>query len=1002
MIRNLKKFSLVFLLSGILLSATDSIHAQNIQEILNPISSQSSLEEGFFHPPLAARPRAYWAWLNGNVNYSQMKYELEEMKEKGLAGFDIFDIGANDPNKVVPDGPAFMSPESVEAISYAVREAKRLGLEMGLITSSSWNAGGPWVTPEYGAMGIFYSQTTVQGPASFDRNLDFPQVPRKSPKGADGLPAYHKEIAALAIPQNSDQTIRDLKSAIDLTSHLRENGNLVWDVPPGEWKILRFVCACTGERLVLPSPKSDGLIIDHFNPAATEMHFQYLIEKLQAELGDLGKTALRILYLPSYEVTSYEKEKGMVWTPNLREEFQKRRGYDLAVYLPLLFGYTTDPEISNRFLFDFNMTLSDLIIEGHYHKAREICNEHGLLLCSEAGGPGQPLHNCPFEALRALGSLDIPRGEFWYNHQRFDENGFDLLWLVKEIACASHIYGQKIVDGESFTSWHHWLIGLFDLKPLADQAMCDGLNRFTFHTGAHNPPEAGKPGWAYHAGTHINVNCSWWPKIKPFIDYLARSCFLLQQSDFVGDVCYYYGDQAPNFVKPKHADLSPGEGYDYDVVNSEVILTRMGVKNGRIVLPDGMSYELLVLPERDDMNLPVLQKLAYLVEQGATVVGPKPTRSNGLKDYQIRDEQIQNMANALWGDCDGVHVKEHRYGQGTIVWGKDIQEILNERGIRRDFSFTSKDPNCGLDYIHRRTESEDIYFIRNKTQNEIVANCTFRIYDKAPELWRPDAGEIQKPAIYQTVEGGTNLPICLPPAGSVFVVFRESAAPHHILSSSADSSSFETQITGDVVEFRFHKEGTYPFQSSSGEIKTITIENLPKPIEIEGAWEVHFPFGWGAPAVKIFPQLSSWTESEEEGIKYFSGIAAYHKKFQIPADLILPNRKLTLDLGAVKDIADVYLNGKHRGIVWKPPFQVDITDIVHPGENLLVIEIANQWSNRIAGDAQNKEGRKYTNTNITYSIMWEQSWEKTPLLESGLLGPVRIHSAEIIQMKLPN
>lgn len=980
-----------------LLAVPDSIDAQITNEMLTP----SRLEEGFMHPPLSARPRAYWAWLNGNTSFSQMTRELEEMKDKGLGGLDIFEIGANDPNKVIPEGPAFMGPESVEAIGYAVREAQRLGLEIGLVTSSSWNAGGPWVAPEHGAMGIFYSQTAAKGPASFNQKLDFPPVPQKSPKGSDGLPAYHKDIAVLAIPQSSDRTIPDFKSVIDLTGNLDENGHLTWDVPSGEWTILRFVCACTGERLVLPSPKSDGLIIDHFNPAATEMHFQYLIDKLQNELGELGKTALRILYLPSYEVTSYEKEKGMVWTPRLREEFQKRRGYDLAAYLPLLFGYTADQEIAGRFLFDFNMTLSDLIVEGHYQKAREICHKNGLLLCSEAGGPGQPLHNCPFEALRALGSLDIPRGEFWYKHQRFDENGYDILWLVKEIACASHIYGQTIVDGESFTSWYHWRIGPFDVKPLADRAMCEGLNRFTFHTGAHNPPEAGKPGWAYHAGTHMNANCSWWPKIKPFIDYLARCSYLLQQGRFVGDVCYYYGDDAPNFVKPKHTDLSPGVGYDYDVVNTEILLSRMDVKNGRIVLSNGMNYEMLVLPERDDMNLEVLKKISTLVERGATVVGPKPARSNGLKDYRLRDEQIRNLANRLWDACDGVQVKEREFGQGRIIWGKSVRDILKERGIGPDFSFSSVDSNGSLDYIHRRAEREDIYFVVNNATRAVEADCTFRVENKAPEFWHPDTGERVKPAIYQTANGGTAVPLRLPPAGSVFVVFQESAAPNHFLTSSADSSSVDTRLDGDAVEFRFGKEGTYAFQTAGGESKTITVEKIPKPIEIGGPWEVRFPYGWGAPAVKVFPELASWTESDEEGVKYFSGIAAYRKTFQIPENFLSKDRRLTLDLGTVKDIADVYLNGRSLGILWKPPFQVDITDVVKEGENRLVVEIANHWANRMVGDAVSKDGKKYTNTNITYSIMWEQPWDKTPLLESGLLGPVRIHTGSISRMKWP-
>ena len=970
-----------------------------------------SLEDGFRDPPLSARPRAYWAWMNGNVSLSQLTRDLEEMKEKGLSGLDIFDVGARDPEGIIPDGPAFLGPESVEAICYAIREATRLGLELGFITSSSWNAGGPWVTPENAMMALYRSRTVVKGPVHFSQVLPFPSIPEQNPKGSDGFPLYYKNIAVLAVPLAAEKMIKDISSIIDLTSRLDEKGQLTWDAPAGEWVIMRFVCTNTGQRLVLPSPKSGGLIIDHFNPDATEMHFQYIIDKLLAELGSFEGTALKFMYLPSYEVT------GLVWTPNLVQEFQERRGYDMTPYLPVLFGSTVEnKEMTDRFRFDFNKTLSDLIIEAHYTKARETSNKYGLLLCSEAGGPGQPLHNCPFEALRALGALDIPRGEFWYKHQHLDEDGIDIMWLVKEIACASHIYGKKIVDGEAFTSWHHWQVGLFDLKPLADRALCGGLNRFTLHTGAHSPPEAGLPGWVYHAGTHMNVNRVWWPKVKPFMDYLARSCFLLQEGHFVGDVCYYYGDQAPNFVKPKHVDPSLGYGYDYDVTNSEVILTRMDTQKGRIVLPDGMSYELLVLPDREDMNLEVLEKLEKLVEAGATVVGRKPTRSNGLTDYPYRDKKVRQLADKLWGPCDGKQIKERSYGKGKIIWGRSLREILQERGIGPDFCFTSRNNKTDLDYIHRRTDSEDIYFVSNKNMRWEEVECGFRVTGKIPELWMPDTGEIREQVVYDSVDGATKLPLRLPPAGSVFVVFRETGEKNHVISVTRDGTQvFPTSpglarelpsvevLPGEHTDLELlaWESGTYVLDTAQGKRINVEVETVPAGFEIEGPWEVRFPYGWGAPPSKIFSTLISWTEDPEEGIKYFSGIATYHKEFDLPENPAASDTHLVLDLGRVKEVADVYLNGKHLGILWKPPFRFNVTRVVKRGKNRLVVEVANLWSNRIVGDAKLPNSKRYTRTNMTKSKTWEQPWEDTPLLESGLIGPVRLLAARTIKTKLP-
>jgi hypothetical protein len=990
----------VILLAGLLFSACDSKNSP-----VGVSKETDKLDEGFKNPPMQARPRAYWAWINGNVNLPRLTYELEEYKDKGFAGVDIFDIGAEDPNKVVPEGNKFLGKESVDAIVYALNEAKRLGIELGLIASSSWNAGGDWVNPEYAAMLLYKSEVVAEGPSEFSGILPFPVVSEQTPKKEDGMPLFFKNVATIAFPVSSAaNSIPDKSTIVDLTLQMESNGRLNWKVPHGKWKIMRFVCSNSGQKLVLPSPKSSGYNIDHFNPKATEMHFQHIIDRLQPELGDFSTSALKFMYLCSYEL------QGLVWTPEMVSEFQKRRGYSMIPFLPVLYGNVIqNKEITDRFMFDFNMTLSDLIIEGHYMTARNLLNKYGLKLCSEAGGPGQPLHNCPFEALRALGALDIPRGEFWNKHSYFDAKGEDILWLVKEISCASHIYGKTIVDGEAFTSWQQWQEGPFDLKPLADKAMCEGLNLFTFHTGTHNPPEGGKPGWVYHAGTHMNPNRVWWPKIKPFIDYLARSSYLLQQGKFTGDICYYYGDQAPNFVRPKHIDPSLGYGFDYDVTNSEVILSRMNVRNGKIVLSDGISYELLVLPDAEDANPLVLEKIIKLAEDGATVVGPKPTRSNGLTDYPHLDEKVKLLADKLWGPCNGKDIKENIYGKGRVIWGKSLKQILEERGIGPDFLYTAKNDSTDLDYIHRRTEREDIYFVSNKKMQWAEVECEFRVKNKIPELWIPETGEIFKAPVYRNSDQTTKVFLQLPPAGSVFVVFREQSDQKNIVSILKDGETIFPVLCGfsnvvspiNVMDYRTNeanlivqKEGAYTLKDAMGKTVNCKISDIPPSIQLSGSWDINFPAGWGAPSTAVFPGLISWTAHIDEGIKYFSGIAVYRKDFDLPGDMINPENLLYLDLGEVKMVADVYLNNNHLGILWKPPFQLDITKNVIPGKNTLVIEVANDWSNRIVGDQKLPEGKRFTSTNITSPTSSDLLWKDAPLLESGLLGPVQIITAK--------
>jgi hypothetical protein len=979
-------------------------------------SALISLEDGFNNPPVSVRPKGYWDWMNGNFDLARLTYELEQAKEQGMAGFDIFDIGAvSNPGGIVPAGPEFMGKECLEAISHVVKEASRLDMELGLTLSSSWDAGGSWIGPEYGSMALYESSLVIEGPGTFNEVLPFPEIPDTDnrgkklliEKGADGLPVYYKDVAVLATPLTEQGVAIDVSMVIDLSDRMDKSGKLNWEIQDGKWEITRFVCTNTGEPLKCPSPNSVGRSMDHFNPLATDVHFNYFIDRLQETLGDIGNTPIKYFYLCSYEVV------GKVWTPAMLEEFEKRRAYSMKPYLPILQGKLIESsDITERFLYDYQLTLSDLLIENLYLRGREIINPFGLKLCSESGGPGAPIHNVPVDALRALGVLDIPRGEFWNKHQRFDEEGHDIMQLVKEISCAAHIYGKKEVQGEAFTSFLHWQEGPAELKPLADKAMCEGLNRFIYHTSPHTTPDAGVPGFVYHAGTHFNSTRVWWPKSRPFSDYLARSCFLLQQGNFVGDVLYYYGDQAPNFVKPKHVDPSLGFGFDYDVSNSEVILKRLDVLDGKLVLPDGQCYEILVLPDQDHMNLEVLKKIEELVLKGATIVGRKPSRSHGLKDYAERDEGVRELAIKLWGNCDGVRVLENRYGLGKVIWGKSLMQVLADRGIGQDFRFISNYDSTRLDYIHRRNKGAEIYFVSNTRNVCETFDGIFRVHGMIPEIWNPETGTIQKLALYDNQDESTRIPLKLEPHGSLFVIFRE-PAQQHIVSLNFEKNRifpmaengirteeyFDIQADGSEMSGIVNREGQYTFTFDNGGKEVLHVNDIPPSFDITGSWSIDFPPGWGAPDQTTFPELISWTDSDQEGIRYFSGIATYNKEFDIPLDSLDDDLVILLDLGRVREVADVYLNGEKLQILWNPPYQLDISRAIKPGKNNLSIEVANTWSNRLTGDGRNSEGKHYTKTNITgpnyqNSILWKDA----PLLESGLMGPVSIHFAKKVNI----
>jgi alpha-L-rhamnosidase len=919
----------------------------------------AQLEAGFRRPPLEARPKALWCWVDGNFDLAEITHELEQAKAKGLGGFDIWDVrSVVDEAKVVPSGPPFMGPESVGAIGHAVREAGRLGLEMGLIVSSGWNAGGPWTRPEHTTMGLFRTARTFTGPGRRAVNLPFPTLPDQFPdqerhqgratieRGADGLPKFYRNVAVLAVPLRPDSTVAP-GAVLDLTAQLRPDGTLDWQVPPGTWRLTRYVCAPTGQPLISHSPNAYGPMIDHFSAEATEAHLLHFINLLQPQIGDLQKSALKYLYTDSYEV------RGEMWTPKLREEFQRRKGYDLLPYLPVLEGLTVrDRATTERFQHDFRQVLSDLIIDNHYAKGREVCARFGLGFVAEAAGPGQPIHNCPFESLRSSGVLTYPRGEFWHNHhpaKRPDEG--DLLHVIKGVASASHLYHQKFVEAEAFTSVWLWQESLAELKPTADRAFCEGLNRVVFHTFPHTPKAAGQPGWVYAFGTQVSENQPWWPKAGPFMDYLGRCSYLLQQGHFAADVLYYYGDEAPNFVPTKRLDTARFlPGYDYDVTNTDILL-QLEVKNGQLALPHGQTYAVLVLPPDWRMSLPVLKKIEYLVKNGATVVGPRPQRTYGLARQTTDEPALAALAARLWGRANGRTVTENRYGRGQVVWGRPVAQVLQSLGLGPDFAVAGPLPLDSLDFIHRRTPEADVYFVVNRTARPVTVEARFRRADPAHttvQYWDPLTGQTSParrgPAEAQTV--GAWLPLAA--HGSGFVVLTRASAP----AGEVKSLSYKTdnQNDGRILPLA----GQF-YQAPAG-------GQLPAPVVLNQAWNLWFPPGTVGP--QKLDRLQFWS-GLDGGRQFFSGLATYETEVNLPGLSLGATTRAVLEFDSVAVVAEVFVNGQSAGTVWAAPLAVDVTNLLRPGPNQVRVEVANRWPNQLIGDARLPAALRRTRSNLT-------------------------------------
>ena len=859
--------------------------------------------------------------------------------------------------------------------------------------AGSCGSGGPWIKPERAMQKVVWTETFLDGPRSFDGYLPQPET----------IAGHYRDIAVLAFPappDDADPKKRfripqidakngsavqmgkpnsvcihvgidapaefadapagakiDRRKIVALTGRLGKDGRLSWDVPPGKWTVLRLGHTPTGAGNAAAPIEGRGLECDKLSREATDEHFAGLMAKLIAEVGPAAGKTLTHMHVDSWEVHSQN------WTPRMRAEFQNRRGYDPLPLLPAITGRVVDDlQVSERFLWDLRKTIAEMNDECYAGRLRELAHQHGMKLSIEAYGDGT------FDDLSYAGRADLPMCEFWV--------GGMAMQTVKEMASAAHTYGRNVVGAESFTAMtdmSRWTNHPYSLKAQGDAVFCKGVNRFVFHRYAHQPWLDRRPGMTMGRwGVQYERTQTWWEQSRPWHEYLARCNHLLRQGLFVADLCCLQTEGSPSSMT-----FAPASAYDFDGCSPEVVLTRMSVQDGRLVLPDGMSYRLLSLPPSETMTPSLLGKIKELVEAGATVVGPRPLKSPSLSDYPRCDEIVRRLAAELWGNCDGKTIVEHRCGKGRIVWGKTPETVLAEMGAPPDFRCEMPANTPKLHYIHRAADGLDIYFVANGNSRAVNAQCTFRVNGKRPEFWHPDTGTIERADAYDTVQDGTRIPIRFDPSGSVFVVFRPE-----------DGQSPDRRLAS-----RCHV-GKPPER----------IESL----DLAGPWKLRFPAGWGTPEEVVLDKLISWSRHPDSGVRYFSGTAIYRKTFHLPASMAAKDRRVYLDLGDVQVIAEVKLNGRALGILWKPPFRVDVTDAAKVGDNDLEIRVTNLWVNRLIGDEQLPEdsvrdstgrlkewpqwlleGKPSPTGRLTFTT-WRNWTKDSPLMESGLLGPVMV------------
>ncbi len=639
-----------------------------------------------------------------------------------------------------------------------------------------------------------------------------------------------------------------------------------------------------------------------------DAHFAETGGKLIADAGPLAGKTLQYFHIDSWELGQ------PTWTPRMREEFQRRRGYDPLPWLPAVLGQTVkSPSETRRFLQDYRRTVADLTAANYYGRLRELTIRGGLRgIHPESGGP---FFTHWIDALQCEGINDVPMGEFW---KRNSEPNGEIIHRhnpsLKQAASAMHIYGKRDCQAEAFTSFaDDWIDDPWSMKDIGDSAFCEGLTRNVLCFWVHQPRLDAKPGfeWA-HVGTHFDCNLTWWPMSGAWLTYLARCQYLLRQGLFVADFAFLQNEAIPGFIPPR-SEQHPA-GFDYDVLNAEALLTRASAHARCLTLPDGMSYRYLVLPQQPDalLSSATLEKVEELAEAGVTVIGPKRFAET---------------------------VKKLRAGP--------LEAVAQTDGLAPDVEFRDRSRGAIFDWIHRRDGETEIYFLSNQKPLATTASVVFRVTGKQPELWDAVTGGVRDLPDFRAENGRTMVPLQFAPRQSWFVVFRRPTLENH--------------------------------GGKSG--------NFAKPAVLQalsGPWTVAFDPRWGGPERMTLEKLEDWTLRPEEGIRHYSGVATYrktfdtkHRNFESPA---------YLDLGTVRNIARVRLNGRDLGIVWTAPWRIEVTGALQSGVNELEIDVANLWPNRLIGDAMLPKGERRTVTNVrTYDA-------QSSLLPSGLLGPVTLQA----------
>lgn len=937
---------------------------------INVFGQKDNLYAGFKAPEKTYYPRVWWHWMHGNVTKEGIKKDLEWMDRTGIAGFHQFNCQLRPTDVIVKERVQLFSKEWKEAFSYALDIADSLNLEVSIASSPGWSVtGGPWVKAEDSQKKITWTCKEIEGgrrvitplpepytfAGPFQDKAEFPDDKYKY--------QYYKDIVVLAIrkedidnsPRIEDwiqkagyevdnrkklhspaaTTIKGIskKNIINIT-HWCKNNELNWNCPEGKWIVYRFGYNLLG-RMNGPVEKAGkGLEADKLDPEAMEKYYRdYLAIFDEASSHRLGTTIKYVM------IDSYEAGKA-TWTPRMREEFSKRRGYDITPWLPVLTGLVVeDMEKSESFLGDWRKTLGELITENHYDLPARILAEYGLKTHVESQeGPTGFIG----DGMMPKRSAAVPMGAIWV---KFNEGWYAQNYVskadIRESAAAAHVYGGNICAAESFSvNSRPTVKGHFpayqcspaNLKRLADAALSQGLNRFIMHCSPHQPEDDKFPGLGLGSfGNWFTRHDTWAEEARPWHDYLARSCYMMQQGRFVADVAVLYDEDMNACASFGDRNIAAPVCYGFDLINQDILCNVLDIRNGKLINGENCSYSLLIIdPEYRYMSVEVLEKLKKAADEGVNIIGHRPEGRLKLSDSE---KKFKSLVSQIW-ESSRSNVNENA----------DARDILVAGGIYPDCIIQEIE---GTDFyqVHRKLDETDIYWIANISPKACNTTVSFRVSDRKPMQWNAEDGSMQEVS-YSMKNGRTYVKLHFNQDDSHFIVFSE----------NTDCQSY-----------------------------SVKPETLVKEYEVIGPWTIEFQPGRDAPEKTIFEKCGSYTESSIDSIKYFSGTAVWNAEFNLD---INSGKEYILDLGRVEVMAKVKINGNDLGLLWKAPYRISIGKYLKSGQNRLEIAITNLWPNRMIGDSfKTKENR------LTYTP-WQFYTPDMEPIPSGLLGPVMIQEYE--------